>query len=249
MSIGFRIRAMQLRKLHFGLASLPPPPARVVWIFSNTRSFRAAFPITVAKPSIYPSIGQNFRQREKKGRGVFGFGLLPLAARLSRVYYNPCPVARPICRFSNAAQKRVLFPFREFSGENRWIARVLVARVVDGEGIESRITEYPKNKKKRGTIDVARSTCLSTSRDRRWMDGCAAGGVYVCTPCINIYYVSRVRYLNTRGKSDSESRPYSPRFYIPDALEFTNIEYERKAGERNLLKNRAVPGEKCSCAE
>lgn len=157
---------MQLRKLHFGLASLPPPPARVVWIFSNTRSFRAAFPITVAKPSIYPSIGQNFRQREKKGRGVFGFGLLPLAARLSRVYYNPCPVARPICRFSNAAQKRVLFPFREFSG----------GKSMDSSSAGStrrgwrrhgkfRITEYPKNKKKRNNrrgsihllIHVARS--------------------------------------------------------------------------------------------
>lgn len=38
--------------------------------------------------------------------------------------------------------------FANFRGKNRWIARVLVARVVDGEGIESRITEYPKNKKK-----------------------------------------------------------------------------------------------------
>lgn len=93
-------------------------------------------------------------------------------------------------------------------------------------------------------MDVAPRSTLLIHVARSKVDGWVDAATYVRTPCINIYYVSRVRYLNTWGKSDSESRPYSPRFYIPDALEFTNIEYEgRKAEyERNLLKNRTVPG-------
>ena len=53
----------------------------------------------------------------------------------------------------------------------------------------------------------------------------------------------RVRYLNSRVKViPSRALVHSPRFYIPDALEFTNIDYEEGGGrrERNLLKNRTV---------
>lgn len=85
--------------------------------------------------NVYPSIGQNFRQREKKGRGVFGFGLLPLAESI--VAYNPSPLARPICRFSNAEPRNACCSlFGGIFGEKSiggWIARI-----VDEEGIERR---------------------------------------------------------------------------------------------------------------
>lgn len=74
MSIGFRparIRAMQRK---FGLG--PPPSMYALFKYTRGAFVWSAFPITGGQSlqwNIYPSIGrQNFRQRQKKGRGVFG---------------------------------------------------------------------------------------------------------------------------------------------------------------------------------
>lgn len=116
---------------------LPSPPPRVVWVFSNTRSFRAAFPITVAKPSMErlsvdrAKFSPTWKERKRR------FRVWPSALGWIDCCYNPSPLARPICRFSNAEPRNACCSlFGGIFGEKSiggWIARI-----VDEEGIERR---------------------------------------------------------------------------------------------------------------
>lgn len=93
-----------------------------------------------------------------------------------------------------------------------------------------------KRGKKKGTIDGSIHLLIHVVHTREQSGGS------LCTPYKHILRF-RVRYLNSRVKViPSRALVHYPRFYIPDALEFTNIGYEDGGGrrERNLLKNRAV---------
>lgn len=197
--------------------------------FSNTRgprSFSSAFPITVAKAFngtfIRRSVAKIFvkRKEEAFGRGRGGFGLLPLAARLSG--YQPIhPSTRPsiagrqanLSVFQRAETRdQCAFPFRRnFRVENRCHRIGSCGSVADGEEMSATRILYKRKKRnnRRGFHPLAYPR-RAHARAKVVGKGGAHGYVHVCR--INIYYVSRVRYLNTWGKSDSESRSYSRDF-------------------------------------
>lgn len=176
--------------------------------------------------NIYPSIGrQNFRQ--KKGRGVWSGGgeglafcpwLLDCPVTNPSIHppVRPSPVGKPICRFSNARKRatnaRSLFA-EIFGSKIDSLARRIAScgSVADGEEMSATRILYKRKKRnnRRGFHPLAYPR-RAHARAKVVGKGGAHGYVHVCR--INIYYVSRVRYLNTWGKSDSESRSYSRDF-------------------------------------
>lgn len=175
--------------------------------------------------NIYPSIGrQNFRQ--KKGRGVWsggGEGLAFCPWLLDCPVTNPSihPPTRPsiagrqanLSVFQRAETRdQCAFPFRRnFRVENRCHRIGSCGSVADGEEMSATRILYKRKKRnnRRGFHPLAYPR-RAHARAKVVGKGGAHGYVHVCR--INIYYVSRVRYLNTWGKSDSESRSYSRDF-------------------------------------
>lgn len=188
--------------------------------------FRARFPSQWPKPSMeHLSVDRSpkFSSKERKRRlvgGRGGFGLLPLAARLSG--YQPIhPSTRPsiadrqanLSVFQRAETRdQCAFPFRRnFRVENRCRRIGSCGSVADGEEMSATRILYKRKKRnnRRGFHPLAYPR-RAHARAKVVGKGGAHGYVHVCR--INIYYVSRVRYLNTWGKSDSESRLYSRDF-------------------------------------
>lgn len=129
---------------------------------------------------------------------------------------RPSPVGKPICRFSNARKRatnaRSLFA-EIFGSKIDSLARRIAScgSVADGEEMSATRILYKRKKRnnRRGFHPLAYPR-RAHARAKVVGKGGAHGYVHVCR--INIYYVSRVRYLNTWGKSDSESRSYSRDF-------------------------------------
>lgn len=201
--------------------------------FSNTRgprSFSSAFPITVAKAFngtfIRRSVAKIFvkRKEEAFGRGegrvwpsALGCSIVRLPTHPSiHQPVRPSPVGKPICRFSNARKRatnaRSLFA-EIFGSKIDSLARRIAScgSVADGEEMSATRILYKRKKRnnRRGFHPLAYPR-RAHARAKVVGKGGAHGYVHVCR--INIYYVSRVRYLNTWGKSDSESRSYSRDF-------------------------------------
>lgn len=201
--------------------------------FSNTRgprSFSSAFPITMAKAFngtfIRRSVAKIFvkRKEEAFGRGegrvwpsALGCSIVRLPTHPSiHQPVRPSPVGKPICRFSNARKRatnaRSLFA-EIFGSKIDSLARRIAScgSVADGEEMSATRILYKRKKRnnRRGFHPLAYPR-RAHARAKVVGKGGAHGYVHVCR--INIYYVSRVRYLNTWGKSDSESRSYSRDF-------------------------------------
>lgn len=190
--------------------------------------FRARFPSRWPKPSMeHLSVDRSpkFSSKERKRRLVGGGEglafcpwLLDCSVTNPSIHppVRPSPVGKPICRFSNARKRatnaRSLFA-EIFGSKIDSLARRIAScgSVADGEEMSATRILYKRKKRnnRRGFHPLAYPR-RAHARAKVVGKGGAHGYVHVCR--INIYYVSRVRYLNTWGKSDSESRSYSRDF-------------------------------------
>lgn len=221
MSIGFRSARASAAKIR------PRPSVCAFQTHAGRVRFRARFPSRWPKPSMeHLSVDRSpkFSSKERKRRLVGGGeGLAFCPWLLDCPVTNPSihPPTRPsiagrqanLSVFQRAETRdQCAFPFRRnFRVENRCRRIGSCGSVADGEEMSATRILYKRKKRnnRRGFHPLAYPR-RAHARAKVVGKGGAHGYVHVCR--INIYYVSRVRYLNTWGKSDSESRSYSRDF-------------------------------------
>lgn len=221
MSIGFRSARASAAKIR------PRPSVCAFQTHAGRVRFRARFPSRWPKPSMeHLSVDRSpkFSSKERKRRLVGGGeGLAFCPWLLDCPVTNPSihPPTRPsiagrqanLSVFQRAETRdQCAFPFRRnFRVENRCHRIGSCGSVADGEEMSATRILYKRKKRnnRRGFHPLAYPR-RAHARAKVVGKGGAHGYVHVCR--INIYYVSRVRYLNTWGKSDSESRSYSRDF-------------------------------------